>query len=650
MSTYDENETEKQPLSWYEEYQTISKALFNERKAILFPNLTVEDLETRIHKLLDLHTEHLDELFQLDTQTGALTFDSSASDKFFEIQKFILSLQLMKIDASAEPSHSSDSLSPTSPSAEQDTALPREESIVDFISDDDDDILVVKDETTSKIIREQEQEQAFNTHLIPDLDRVIPLLIKALTTDQISSSSVVSTIQAIKNVKIHIFLLSMLRFSFSGDIPDGFESFSRSLTREELFMILNKIVPKAYDCNFHKIYFSPFLTRFFESFQSSQYRDTFKSVLETVERRFSPFLDTYATRHKKLIHDFGWATWNLEDCCDRVETRAGVLLAESPIENCEKMLQLWYLLDASRFVTIDNISLTVHCFSADLPVYYEQLMRIFFILNRIDESIGDIGYDAYATPEFVSIYVCIYVELHSLFNDLVNALYKNYEVQELVLDSDSGRVSKLPFDSSTVIKLRELSIYMTLPLGLLDSNLRFSLAENDLPALFNDETERFLFTVPIINRLQLHEFVSNDRQKFAEHVVDFYPCLDRHFSQYHKSKKTSSQSFNTTLPPSYFLFAKLPPTYVNINVSTPTQSSLDLYTPPTFNASVVEIEESKMLGCESICKIFIGSILIFIGLIIFINIIIYTWFCLVGWLDSNEKKQQQIKFKNINLR
>ena len=375
----------------------------------------------------------------------------------------------------------------------------------------------------------------------------------------------IKSIKSSRRVKVQVLLLSLIIYGDNGAEMTS-ELCLRSLySKEDFCTSLQRIVPKAYNYNVYMSFYHPVLQRFSSSIPDPKTKLTLKSVMDTIEKMFpESSLEPFVERNKIVMKRLGMESLNLGDCCSQIETSAYVLSSESPIEMAQKIHDLWLLLEASRFLAFDDNCMTIYVFSSELPVFHTQIMRIFFILYRIDESVRDIGYLSYLTDSFLNVYITVYTELHTWFTKLIRGLSKNYDIQELESDKVTGAIARKtelrPFIGA---ELRELSIYMTCPLATFDSIIRLSFERSDIPVLLDEEQERFIFTAPPSSLLSLHEFVASDREKFATHTVELYPCLDRHFQRFHKSKKSESQGLNTALPPSYHLFAKTiePPEY-----------------------------------------------------------------------------------------
>lgn len=401
------------------------------------------------------------------------------------------------------------------------------------------------------------------------LDNLLKSFWKFLESAQSQNrTDMIKTIKSTRRIKFQVIMLTLICFSMNredGVHVDNESGLGRFLSKEDIYTAFLKIVPKPYNYNLYMNYYQPFLQYFWTSIQDTKLRNTMMSALETVGKSFPestvlPFEERYGIVLKKL----GWESNNLEDCCSRIETSAYALASESPIEMSLKMHNLWLLLEASKFLSFDDNCMAIYVFSSELPVFHTQIMRIFYILNRIDESVRDIGYLSYSTPVFLNHYIGVYTELHTWFARLIRGLSKNYEIYEVECDKLNGAIRRKAEGRPLIsAELKELSIYMTCPLATLDSILRMSFELTDVPLLLDEEQEKFIFTTPPSNLLSLHDFIASDREKFATHTVELYPCLDRHFQRFHKSKKSDQQGINTALPPSYHLFAKTihPPEY-----------------------------------------------------------------------------------------
>lgn len=391
-------------------------------------------------------------------------------------------------------------------------------------------------------------------------------LLETSQTDK--QADIVKLIKSGRKIKVQVLLLSMIHYSLNSEegVHMDFESCSTSFfSKEDLYSAFIKIVPKPYNYNLYRNYYNPFLKNFGTSIKNTKAKNTIISVLNTVDKIFpETALMPFDERHGIVMKKLKLETQSFEDCCESIETSAYVLSSESPIEVAQKMLNLWLLIDATKFLSFDDSCMTIYVYSAELPVFHTQIMRIFYILNRIDEIVRDIGYLSYSTPRFVNDYITVYTEMHAWFSSLLHGLSKNYSICELESDKVTGAISpKVAGRPQIAAELRELSIQMTCPLATLDSILRLSFERTDVPLLFDEEQERFIFTTPPSSLLSLHNFIASDRENFATHTVELYPCLDRHFHRFHKSKKSESQGINTALPPSYHLFAKTmqPPEY-----------------------------------------------------------------------------------------
>ena len=601
--------------TFLQEAQESFERILNERKAILRSeikkNTVKEALERLLFRWKGLEVE---------------TLESRDYESVLEAQKIVLNLFLIYNSLSyeqesiqetddAQGSATGDSqVAIVHDDAVTEVTVTEEDSIIDDILAATDNIIttatinttIIETTTTDDIVTGTASDNRENLDIsviILELERLINIFDKGPEDD----SDMIKSITLSRRLKLQIILLSFVCQSLTGEVPPKFEQMAVTFSREDIFSAFNKILPRAFNYNFYMKYYASFLETFVMSTKNVKLKHLVISVLECFNKQFPQFKLSFDERHGIVMKKLGMESFNLEDCCDRIETRASVMSFESPIEMALKMLHLWLLIDSSEFLTFDDNFMAIYVFSSDLPVYHEQIMRIFYVLNRIDENVREIGYLAYSTPKFVSYYKTVYTEMHSLFSKLIRALSKNYEIYEMESDPISGAIKRKTKASAFIAaKLKELAIYLTCPMANLDSILRLSLEISDIPILFGNEEEKFIFTTQVQSILVLHDFVASDREKFAEYTVELYPCLDRHFSRFHKSKKMESQGPNTALPPSYHLFASKPPTYENINEPSP---NLDLEM-----QADTEVEDDCCTYC---CKTILPAIL-------FMSIILIT--------------------------
>lgn len=580
--------------------------ILNERKAILRPDIKKCTVKEALGRLL-FRWKGLD----------VETLESREYETVFEAQKIVLNLSLIYNNLLNEDQETATENDTVSEEVNNTFIAENEFIIDDIIAGNDSNINntvtatfnnnYIFDTATTDLSSQDSEENFDFSVIVSELDRLINLLEKGPADD----SDMIKSIKLSRRLKLQIILLAFLCQSHTGEISSKFEQVAVTFSREDTFAAFNKILPRAYNYNFYMKYYAPFLQNFVMSIKIGKMKHLMISVLECFSKQFPQFPFSFEERHGIVMKKLGMESFNLEDCCDRIETRAAVISFESPIEMARKMFHLWLLIDASEFITFDDNFMAIYVFSSDLSVYHEQIMRIFYILNRIDEVVREIGYLAYSTPKFISYYTTVYAEMHSLFSRLIRALSKNYEIYEMESDPISGAIRrKTEASAFMAAKLRELAIYFTCPMACLDSILRLSLEVSDIPILFENEEEKFIFTTQVQSILVLHDFVASDREKFAEHMVELYPCLDRHFSRFHKSKKMESQGPNTALPPSYHLFASKPPTYENIN-----DPDVDL---EMQQSTEVDLEQSCFIYCTSVLPALIFLSIIIVTIIIFI--------------------------------
>lgn len=617
--------TEEISKTFLQKAQDIFHELINERKAIFRSEVSKEKLTEGLKKLLAIHNDQSIPYFSnpssdfsnLDTNTKEL-------DSLFELKKLILTLSLALDEYPEKKSETEESARDTvaenlSQGPDQDQMQDQNQEIISDAETPNSDLnqqfeIIEMSDLSSFTDNEFWDELEFIRNTLKILCNV---MLNGSITKVKPGTNMIKTININRRLKLEIIQLFMIYFSITFEMPGSlFEEVIPFYSREELYTIINKIIPKVYNYNLYMQYYNNFLDCIYTSLKESNNRSTVLSIIRSIDKQFPQFPLTFEQRRANVLKILGWDTWNLEDCCDRIETRAAVLVTESPIEMCQKMSNLWMLLDGSTFLSFDDNFMAIYAFSSELSVFHEQIMRIFFIINRIDEVVRDVGYEAYATKKFVTYYKEMYTELHFLFVRLVRAINRNYEIYELECDPISGKIEKKLLPSlNMAAKLRELCIYMTCPLACLDSILRLNLDYTDLPILFDEEGERFVFTAQVQSLLVLHDFISGDREKFAEFMVELYPCLDRHFSRFHKSKKSDSQGPNTALPPSYHLFTTKPPTYENINNPSSINNNNDV------NIPIDEVDENRDL-CNKCCNIF--PAFVFFGLFI-LTIFIFIW-------------------------
>lgn len=567
-------------LVFLRESQASLEKILNERKAILRPDVTKVTVRDALIKLLvlwkDLQVEYL---------------ESREYESVLEAQKIVFTLLLIyKTLIYDAPVDTPDPIvspeEPANPVIEETDVTTDENmeveanTVIDENADINENTVIGETPPIEEtLVTEETSAIEENTIFLdfPFFPSELERLIGVLEEGFLEDDNMIKSISISRRLKLQIILLAFLCQTEELSYLPKFEETAANFSREDIFAAFNKILPRVFNYNLYMKYYDSFLQNFVMSCKSGKLRNSLVSVFDCFRKQFPQFPHlTFEQRHGKVMRELGMESFNLEDCCDRIETRAAVLALEAPIEMARKMFNIWLLLDASEFLTFDDNFMVIYVFSSDFSVFYEQFMRIFYVINRIDESVREIGYMAYSTPRFVSYYIKLYVEMHRILSKLIRALSKNYEIREVESDPLSGAIKRKSEASEFMAaKLKELCIYLTCPLACLDSILRLSLDVTDIPVLFGEEEERFIFTSKVQSILILHDFVASDREKFAEHMVELYPCLDRHFSRFHKSKQMESQGPNTALPPSYHLFASKPPTYDNIN--DPAQSpTLDL--------------------------------------------------------------------------
>lgn len=546
--------------------------ILDERKAFLHQNVTKRTVKKALEELL---------AYWKDLSVDLV--ESSDYETILEAEKIFLTLTLiykglLNDEEVVEVEEITENASATEPAVETvsepviETAVESvnlEQSLENDAASDpvDHEPLLVSSDT--HVTEPEPMESVSLEEGIHVLESLLISFCSLLETSQTQKQvDMVKFVKTSRKIKVQVLLLSMICYSLNREegVHMDFESCSTSFfSKEDIYSAFIKIIPKPYNYNLYRNYYNPFLQYFGTSIKNTKAKNTIISVLNTVDKIFpETALMPFDERRGIVMKKLNLETQSFENCCESIETSAYVLSSESPIEVSQKMLNLWLLIDATKFLSFDDICMTIYVYSAELPVIHTQIMRIFYILNRIDETVRDIGYLSYSTPRFVKDYITVYTEMHAWFASLLHGLSRNYSICELECDKVTGAVSlKANGRPQIAAELRELSIQMTCPLATLDSTLRLSFERTDLPLLFDEEQERFIFTTPPSSLLSLHNFIASDREKFATHTVELYPCLDRHFHRFHKSKKSESQGINTALPPSYHLFAKTvqPPEY-----------------------------------------------------------------------------------------
>ena len=527
-----------EPTDFGSQLQRVVSGVFIEQKAVLAPGITSKELRKRIEQVLELLRAHEGSLFTVQ-ETG-LVLQPRSFEAFLEAEHQLLIMCLF--------------LQYASDTKESDSANSDVEStsIGDFE--------VVKDCVNVKIIEEW-----------------ITKMAAALNESKVScagTSGVMSQITGTKHVKVQIFLLALVLFVSGHGRVDcaNVGDIIRSYSREELFVVLGKVLPRCYDANLYFAYFKPLMTDFIAQILTSD-QERLKLLLSTLEKRYDEPMktNTFPVRFSSILFELGWSQNSLDWCCEQIPTRA-TLSDDSPFELIERILKLWYLLDTSRVFTIDDFSLQIYVFSDDVMVYYQHLMRLFFILNRMreindSEEVWESVLSSQDYSQFLDSFVLVYTEMHARFTHLCRVLNRNYEIIEIESDSETGAVErKTSLDPEIGAKLRELCLYMTCPLAAMDVRLRLKIYYEMAPVLFDEETERFIFSLPLKRILPALDFLSSDREYFAEHIADMYSCLDRHFCQFHPLKKSQIRYDDHALPPAYSNFAKTPPMYTALHI------------------------------------------------------------------------------------
>ncbi len=519
--------------------QRLVSGVFIEQKAVLAPGITSNELRRRIEQVVFLLQQHECNLFSVQ-EDSTLVLQPRVFEAFLEAENQLLIMSLFL-------QYNTDSPDSETPSSDVES-----NAIGGFE--------IVKDCIYVKVIEDWLVKMA-----------------AALSGGKIScagTSGVMSQITGTKHVKTQIFLLALILFvSRHGKVDCvSIDTIIKGFSREELFVVLGKVLPRCYDANLYFAYFKPLLADFIaQSLTCDQER--LKLLMVTLEKRYDEPMKTgiFPLRFNMVIEELGWARNSLDWCGEQIPTRA-TLSDDSPFELIERIVKLWYLLDTSRVFTVDDFSLQIYVFSDDVMVYYQHLMRLFFILNRMreisdSEEVWESVLSSSDYSQFLDSLVLVYTEMHSRFTHLCRVLNRSYEIIEIESDPETGAVErKHSLDPEIGAKLRELCLYMTCPLAAMDVRLRLKIYYEMAPILFDEETERFIFSLPLKRILPALNFLSHDREYFAEHIADMYSCLDRHFCQFHPLKKSQIRYDDHALPPAYSNFAKTPPMYTALNI------------------------------------------------------------------------------------
>ena len=582
--------------------QDTLHSILNERKSILHTDVKKGTAREALTKVLSYWKDD----FRPET------LESKEYEEALEAQKNVLSLSL--IYKSLAEDHEASVVA-----VGEETQIYDQDSVEHGMTEDQDS--VENENCPPEIVPERTAGKSLELNL-QQLSTAFKRICDRIEKGPDNETNMVKSITIARRTKTQLIIVTLILTALNSEIPSNFERICANFfSKEELYSSFLKVLPKAYNYNLFMKYYQPFLQSLFTNSSITDIRlrnDLISSIETVVLKQFPQYPLSFDERHEIVMKRLGMESFSLEDCCDRIETRASVMSLEAPIEMAQKMRDIWLLLEASKFLNFDDNCMTIYVFSSELPVFHEQIMRIFYVINRIDEAVREVGYASYATPKFVSFYTTIYTEMHSWFVSLVRALSRSYVIYELESDKITGAIRRkeemTPFIAA---KLKELCIFMTCPLASLDSTLRLSIEVEDIPILFGDEEERFIFTAPAQNILVLHDFVASDREQFAKHTVELYPCLDRHFSRFHKSKKGDSRGPNDlSLPPSYHLFAKSskPPEYEYYQTITrPENDDLDLEAQNDFS------DENQQNCCSFGCKHILPGLLflsIGIGIII----------------------------------
>lgn len=514
--------------------KTAVTGVFNEQKAVLEAGIDSKELASRVETILQLLRENQSLYFTIEGE-GTVTFQPRSLEAFLDAELDLLTMALFLKDM------------PNGSDTESVTSSVETAAINGFE--------VIKNGIDVSLLKEW-----------------ISILTTALKSNSIACSNaatVLGQITGSKHAKVQLLLLALLVFTLNevqtGDM--NMNSLVEMYSREELFVVLGKILPRSYNANLYFIYVKPMLQDFLTKCISSS-RESVQLLLATTEKRYAEPMKSnlFLTRYTSVLYDLNWATKSLESACEEIPIRA-TLSDDSPFELMERVVKLWYLLDTARIISIDDFALQIFVFSDDLIVYYTNLMRMFFILNRMREILDTdeiwdsvLGSENYS--QFLESMVLVYTEMHSRFTHLCRVLNRNYEIIEITSNVETGLVDKKSSSDPEILqKLREVCLNMTCPLALMDYRLRLKIYYDLAPVLFDEETERFIFSLPLRRVLPSLDFLSSDREYFAEHIADMYSCLDRHFCQFHPLKKSQIRYDDHALPPAYSNFAKTPPTY-----------------------------------------------------------------------------------------
>lgn len=535
------------------DYETLISGVYDFRKAVLYPGITDTELSRRIKELLKVLNDNVSKLFHVEDEV-TVAVNSSASPMFIGLEQRIL-FMILFMKYSRQPEH-------------------HDSSSEDGI--------------------ESRPNSTFDAKLLPEWDdvRFIEEWVKVLLVSTAKGTAHVngqkdrrSHAEAAHFIDLHLRYFCSLLFEITGDddlprVAANINSYSTS--GGGVRCTLKQILPPVYGANFYYAYFEPSLARclvFYNSNNNDDESGAEESIKEERVAKLRRFYDLperrdlFLYRHDKVLHQLGWRHKTLEQCCEEIPIRAS-LSEDSPFELLERVENLWHLLDTARVFSIDDAFLTIYVFADEINVYYEQLMRLFYLLNRIREIMdsGDTWEAILASGhygQFLKSYAHIYTEMHQRFEHLCRILDSHSTIVKLTVDEETGAVTEsqpAAAEPEITAKLQDLCLYMTCPLALMDTRLRLYFQYEQAPSLFNGQSNLFIFTLSMKRTLPQLDFIAADREYFAEHIADMYTCLDRHFCQFHPLKKDLMRYEDDTLPPAYSNFAKTPPLYTTLYI------------------------------------------------------------------------------------
>lgn len=456
----------------------LISGVYDERKAILLPGITSAELSRRIKQLLKVMRENAERLFHIEAEATTMIVSYFNSDWFLETEQRILVMILLLKYAAKEPHCCG--------------------SDVDRGFNCD-------------------RCHGFNAELLPQQEEHIGFMrewMDAMRTSYEASTAFTSLskgfgmrsrAEAAACLHCHTFMLSWLLFEITGDVGIcEVETWIASFAEVDFDCMLNDVLPPTYKANLFLAYIEPSLSRFVGAHLTNR-ADKVRHHLSIIRQRYHQPMkaEAFLPRHLTVLDKHGWRHRSLEQCCEEVPIEV-TLPTDLPFELVERVKRIWHLLDTSHVFAVRIHYGTIFVIEGEIDLYYKQLMRLFYILNRIREllasksvsdPIGTRGHNGQLLETFVQLYT----EMHDRFSGLCRVLDRYRSIVRLHYDSHTGLIAEVgdagKDDPEIVAKLRDLCLNMTCPLAIMDTCLQLYMHHDKAPSLFNRTTNQFLLSL-----------------------------------------------------------------------------------------------------------------------------------------------------------